>query len=98
MKHYTAESASTLPPNKLRDAIDQVSQLSAVICQEFINCGRGHERPSETIKLSDPLALRWKENAERSFILNNERRERMAYHGSLKVVKTRVSLLKSISN
>jgi hypothetical protein len=44
--------------NKALDAIDaQVSKLT----QEFIDAGRGHERPSEYLKMNDPLANRAKD-------------------------------------
>lgn len=64
--------------------VAQSDSVSSTICKEFIDCGRGYERPSETVTKSDPLAMRWKEHGAIQSALIGEKRRRMEWHGSLK--------------
>ena len=73
-----------LTESELRKAIAKVAVESSTICSAFIEAGRGYERPTETRLKTDPLALRWKECAARSDVLNTEANRRKEWHGSLK--------------
>lgn len=55
----------------------------SALVDAMIAAGRGHERPTETCKLADPLALRYTAALERYTALGEERRRRMEWHGSL---------------
>lgn len=77
-----------MSPAELSRAIEKHNALSMALCDEFIAAGRGFETPNETRKLSDPLALRWREQTNRAAELHAEKDRRMTYHGSLKRVPT----------
>lgn len=49
---------------------------SSQLNQEFIDAGRGHERPSEILKMSDPLAERYKAQWDRCCDLRAEAQRR----------------------
>lgn len=49
-----------MTPSEINKALDRADRVSSKMTDEFIAVGRGHERPSETWKLNDPLAQRWK--------------------------------------
>ena len=44
---------------QLNKALDSTDKARTVLNDEFIAAGRGHERPSETLTKSDPLATRY---------------------------------------
>lgn len=55
--------------NKLLDALDKES---SGITDEFIAAGRGSERPTEIIRMTDPLALRYIQNWKDADLLRDE--------------------------
>lgn len=77
----------TLSAAQLTRAIAKHDVISSEICSEFIAAGRGRELPSETRKLSDPLALKWRANTETLSNLHAEREARMTWHGSIKPIR-----------
>lgn len=77
----------TLSETQLRKAISKAEMTAFAICDEMIAAGRGHERASETLKLSDPLALRYRENARILRELRGEAEARQEWHGSLKRIR-----------
>lgn len=46
---------------QINKELDRLDKLSSKLTDEFIAAGRGYERPSETWKLNDPLAERYKQ-------------------------------------
>jgi hypothetical protein len=66
-KEHSAMTASEI--NKRLDKLDAVS---SEIGTAMIAAGRGHELPTETHKLSDPLAVRMRENWEQRSALQRE--------------------------
>lgn len=82
-----SKPVSDLSPAELTRAIAKADAESTVICDAFIAAGRGHERPSETVKLTDPLALRWREHTNRASELHRERERRREYSGTLKRIR-----------
>ena len=57
--------------------IEKLGALSSKINDELIAAGRGHERSSETHKMSDPIALRWRAASDRRRALAIEKELRM---------------------
>lgn len=55
------KSPSLMSAGELNKALDKVDALVSKLTQEFIDAGRGHERPSEYLKMNDPLANRAKD-------------------------------------
>ena len=43
----------------INQELDRLDVENCRICQEMIEAGRGHERPSETLKKTDPLSCRF---------------------------------------
>lgn len=80
---------SELSPAELTKRIAKADEISSALCSEFIAAGRGYELPSETITKTDPLALRWRNHAQYSSNLRDERDRRMTYHGSLKRIPSK---------
>ena len=73
---------------ELERALGKAHALSMALCDEMIAAGRGHERPSETSQLTDPLAQRVNAAAEREQALRDEAARRTRWHGSLhRIVK-----------
>ena len=79
-----SELVADMQPAQLTRALAKARAESDAICDALIAAGRGHERPSETRTLADPLALRWQANARTLDTLNAEHARRMEWHGSLK--------------
>lgn len=52
--------------------LDRADKLSSDITTELIAAGRGHELPTETVKKSDPLAVRFKTLYARRYALRSE--------------------------
>lgn len=46
---------------QLNSALDRIDAAMSKVTQQFIDAGRGHERPSEYLGKSDPLSMRAKE-------------------------------------
>lgn len=57
MKLSTTDPAG-MTAGQINRELDKLEKLRDAITSEFIATGRGHERPSETDTMSDPLALR----------------------------------------
>ena len=52
--------------------LDRLDKCSSVLCHIFIAEGRGYELPSETFKLTDPLALVFQELHNVNTLIRNE--------------------------
>lgn len=50
--------ADKWPAAKVNSTLDRIDKLDLQLAQEFIDAGRGHERPSEYLRMDDPLARR----------------------------------------
>lgn len=55
---------------------DRLSKVSSQITSDFIQQGRGHETPSETVKKSDPLSQRYIAVSNRHQELRHEAEKR----------------------
>lgn len=55
----------------------KIATYSSKICTLFIEAGRGHEKPSETWKKTDPLALLWRAVTDRADALRSEVQQRV---------------------
>lgn len=72
----TSEEIATWPASKINTTLDRLDKLNSTLVDEFIAAGRGHETPSETWKLNDPLAERYKRISRAQDTLRNEIRSR----------------------
>ena len=54
-----------MTPAELRKALDRVRARSSENCKAFIAAGRGNERPSDYLGLSDPLSIEAREISDR---------------------------------
>lgn len=66
------QDPARMTAGQINKALDALDRASSKITDEFIAVGRGHERPSETWKLDDPLARKWKQVTARQAALRNE--------------------------
>lgn len=82
-----AKSVQELTAAQLSAAIEKADAAHSLIIDEMIDAGRGHEKPTETIKRDDPLSQRMRESFERFSVLHGERDRRMTYHGNLKPIR-----------
>lgn len=57
---------------EINKRLDVLDKESSGIVDEFIAAGRGYERPSETIRKTDPLALRYIQNWQDKSMLRDE--------------------------
>jgi len=56
----------------INSELDRLDRESSQLNDQMIAAGRGHERPSEYLKMSDPLATKLRANYERRMALRNE--------------------------
>ncbi len=78
---------AAMSETQLRKALARIDKESSAMCDEFIAAGRGYEKPTDTWKLNDPLALRWKAMLEAHGPIQVERDRRTAWHGTLKRIR-----------
>lgn len=52
---------ATMTAGQINKELDKLDKLSSKLTDEFIAAGRGRERPSEIIHMTDPLAVRQQE-------------------------------------
>lgn len=57
--------------------LDRLDKASSKLTDQFIAAGRGHERPSEIVRMSDPLARKYTANADRRMDLRHQIERRM---------------------
>lgn len=57
---------------EINKALDRLDKVRSTLNDEFIAVGRGHETPSETMKMNDPLAQRWKQHSDAAGALRFE--------------------------
>lgn len=60
------KTIACMTAGEINKALDRADKSSSALTEEFIAVGRGHELPSETRTMTDPLAEKWKQ-------LSNER-------------------------
>ncbi len=63
---------ATMTAAAINKALDKIDALRSQLGTEFIEAGRGHERPSETATKTDPLATRANELFRQYMILERE--------------------------
>lgn len=63
MRIPDVSDVATWPASKINAALDRLDKLSSANTDDFINAGRGHERPSEYLRAdrTDPLSRRAQE-------------------------------------
>jgi hypothetical protein len=66
------KSPHEMTSGQINKELDALDATSSAITREFIEAGRGSERPSETIQKTDPLSARWKVASDRVMALHNE--------------------------
>ena len=52
--------------------LDRLDKAGAMLTDVFIDEGRGYEKPSETLRLSDPLAILYRQLWEARTLLHDE--------------------------
>lgn len=71
-KTMTREQIEGMGAAEINKFLDALDKESSAITDEFIAAGRGSERPSETLKMTDPLALRYIQNWKDADLLRDE--------------------------
>lgn len=61
-----------MTPSKINGILDHLDALGSILCNVFIAEGRGNELPSETFRLSDPLAILYQRLSDTSGLLRTE--------------------------
>src|SRR5262245_1696178 len=56
----SAKEPTTMTAGEINKALDKLDAQDSALTQEFIDAGRGNERPSDIRKKTDPLATRYK--------------------------------------
>jgi len=67
------KSPEQMTASELNKALDKIDAESSKVTHQFIEAGRGHERPSEYLRLDDPLSRKAKELYDRRSELARER-------------------------
>jgi hypothetical protein len=63
------KSPSEMSGGAINRELEALDKKRGALTDKFIAAGRGYETPSETDKLFDPLAMKYKELASRHFDL-----------------------------
>ena len=58
------KTVECMTAGEINKALDRLDKVRSALNDEFIAVGRGYETPSETMKMNDPLAERWKQHSE----------------------------------
>ena len=74
---------------KINSTLDSLDKKSSRIGDEMIAVGRGYETSSETARLTDPLAMKWRENVEARMALYREIEMRMGPNAPTRLPKGR---------
>jgi hypothetical protein len=64
---------SEMTAGEINKALDKIDAESSKLTRQFIDAGRGHERPSEYLRMSDPLAMKAQELHKKRTALAIER-------------------------
>ena len=72
---------------QLTKAMEKASTESSKITQMMIDAGRGYERPSDMMKKSDPLSLKYQKSASFLQDLYAEKSRRITYSGTMRPIK-----------
>ena len=72
---------------QLTKAMEKASTESSKITQMMIDAGRGYEYPSDMMKKSDPLSLKYQKSASLLQDLYAEKNRRMTYSGTMRPIK-----------
>lgn len=67
-----AKTIACMTAGQINKALDRTDKISSKITDEFISAGRGHERHSDIVVKSDPLAERYKCASEERSALRRE--------------------------
>ena len=62
----------TMTPGEINKELDRLRERDSKNTRAFIEAGRGHERPSEYLKQTDPLSLEARSIFDRRTALMNE--------------------------
>lgn len=68
----THEQVERMTASEINRAMDRIERESSALTDAMIEAGRGNERPSETVKKSDPLATRFVEIENDRALLRGE--------------------------
>jgi hypothetical protein len=63
---------ATMTAAEINKELDKLQGQSSVLGSAMIEAGRGHERPSEYLKMTDPLAMELRKNSDRRYALRVE--------------------------
>ena len=63
---------ATMTASQINKELDKLSAQNSQLGQLMIDAGRGYERPSEYLKMSDPLSMELRKNADRRMALRIE--------------------------
>lgn len=72
---------------QLTKAMEKASTESSKITQMMIDAGRGNEYPSDMMKKSDPLSLKYQKSASLLQDLYAEKNRRITYSGTMRPIK-----------
>lgn len=74
MKTYkiSTKDPATMTAGQINGELDKLSNQGSELGHLMIEAGRGYERPSEYLKMDDPLAMELRKNAERRMKLRIE--------------------------
>ncbi len=70
-KISTMEPA-TMTAGAINKELDRLDAQSSALGQQMIDAGRGYERPSEYLRMTDPLAMELRRNSDRRLALRIE--------------------------
>lgn len=82
-----AKALELMSATEIQKAYDAASAKISAMCDEFISAGRGHERPVDIRKMTDPLAMSHNAIYAAFDAIVSERDDRKRYHGSLKPIR-----------
>jgi len=68
----SAKDPASMTAAEINKELDKLEAQSSTLGRLMIEAGRGHERPSEYLKMTDPLATELRKNSDRRYALRIE--------------------------
>ena len=67
-----ANGVRSMTAGQINAELDKLDRDGSALTDALIDAGRGHERAQETLRKTDPLAMRFRANYERRMELRHE--------------------------
>jgi hypothetical protein len=65
----SSKDPDVMTAGEINKELDKLEEQNSKLTQRMIDAGRGYERPSEYLRMTDPLSMKLRKNSDRRMIL-----------------------------